>query len=282
MSLTMGSAPLGPRPAGVFNFERGGPAHALYLEPSPRSVRGLLGSETVVDSRRAKLLHETGHLPIYYFPRSDVRFDLLEPTDHSTHCPFKGDARYWTVRAGDAVAENAVWGYEDPIEGAPPIADHVAFYWDRIDRWFEEDEEVFVHPRDPYHRVDVLPTSRHVRVGIGDDVLAETTRAQMLLESNLPPRWYIPRADVRMDMLTAVETTTACPYKGAATYWSASAGGEEHPVLAWTYEEPLAEVGRIAGLVCFFDERVDLDVDGERQERPQTPWASADWATAAR
>ena len=106
------------------------------------------------------LLHETGYLPVWYFPRSDVRFDLLEATDHTTHCPFKGDASYWTIRAGGKLAENKVWGYPEILPGTPDITDRVAFYWDAVDHWYEEDEEVFVHPRDPYHRVDIVPSSR--------------------------------------------------------------------------------------------------------------------------
>ena len=162
MGLTMGTGPFGQAPAGTFNFEPDAPKdHALYLEPSPRRVRGVIGGETVVDSTDVQLLHETGYLPVWYFPRSDVRFDLLEATDHTTHCPFKGDASYWTIRVGDRVAENAAWAYPEPVAGSAFLADCVAFYLDAVDEWFEEDEQVFVHPRDPYHRVDIArPSSR--------------------------------------------------------------------------------------------------------------------------
>ncbi len=189
MGLTMGTGPFGKKPAGTFNFQPDPPKqHALYLEPSPRRVRGVIGGETVVDSCHVALLHETGYLPIWYFPRSDVRFDLLEATDHTTHCPFKGDARYWTIRAGGKVAENKVWGYPEILPGTPDITGRVAFYWDAVEHWYEEDEEVFVHPRDPYHRVDLVPSSRNVRISLDGVVLAESSRPLACFETNLPTR----------------------------------------------------------------------------------------------
>ena len=272
MSLTMGTAPFGHAPAGEFNIDVPGRERLLYVEASPRRVRGLLGDEVVVDSRRVKLLHEHGHLPVWYFPLADVRQDLLEPTDHRTHCPKKGDASYHSVRVGDRVAENAVWHYPEPIEGARPLAGHVAFYFDALDRWLEEDEEVFVHPRDPYHRVDVLPTSRHVRVSFDGEVLAESARTLVLFETGLPPRYYIPREDVRA-ATTHNDVATRCPYKGVASYHDAAG----QPALAWEYREPIRAVAELADHVCFFAERVDLDVDGERQQRPRTPWSGTDW-----
>jgi uncharacterized protein (DUF427 family) len=275
MSLTIGTAPFGPRPGGAFNaaVERNGSGHALYFEESPRRVRGVFAGETIVDSYGAKLMHETGLLPVYYFPRDDVRMELLEPTEHSTHCPFKGDAAYWSVSVGERVAENAAWSYPEPIAGAPPLAGHLAFYWSSLDSWLEEDEEVFVHPRDPYHRVDVLDSSRHVRVSVNGEGVAETTRPKLLFETGLPPRYYIPDEDVRDEALVASDRTTRCPYKGIATYHSVRAGDALEEALVWTYDDPLPAVGKIAGHRCFFNERVDLEVDGELQERPQTQWS---------
>ena len=180
MALTVESGPFGERSKGTFNFDTGVlSAHTLYFEDSPRRVRVKFGGETIADSKRAKLLHETGHLPVYYFPEEDVRMDLLEESDHTTYCPFKGDASYWSVRVGDEVAENAVWSYPEPIDSAPPLAGYLAFYWNKMDHWFEEDEEVFVHPRDPYHRVDVLDSSRYVRVSVNGEVIAETERPKV-------------------------------------------------------------------------------------------------------
>jgi uncharacterized protein (DUF427 family) len=260
MSLTVGSAPFGPGFSGEWNFEYDGPAHALYLHPHPRRLRAVFAGETVLDTFRPQLLHETALLPRYYVPREDVRWELFEPTDHTTHCPFKGDARYWTLRVGDRVAENVVWNYPEPVDGAPDFAQLVSFYWKPLDHWYEEDEEVFVHPRDPFHRVDVLPTSRRVRVSLDGTELADTTRAQVLYESGLQPRWYIPREDVRLEAMRASDEQTQCPYKGVTTaYWSA--GDEE--AVAWAYDEPLPAVAPIAGHVAFYNERVELEVEGE-------------------
>ncbi len=200
MGLMSGTGPLGRRPAGMFNFTPPEPGQALYLEPTPRRIRVLVGGETIVDSRRAMLLHESGHQPVYYFPPADVRMDLLEPSDRHTRCPKKGEASYHTVRVGDRVVEAGAWYYPELIDGAPTaLQGMIAFYWNRMDHWLEEDEEVFVHPRDPYHRVDIVQSDRHVRVSLDGEVLAESSRALALFESNLPTRWYLPREDVRVE-----------------------------------------------------------------------------------
>lgn len=270
MGLMYGTGPLGPKPAGTFNFEPPPPGSALYLEPSPKRVRVQLGGETIADSRRVMLLHESGLQPVYYFPPDDVRRDVLEPSDKHTRCPKKGEASYFTLRVGDRVVEHGAWYYPHPIDGAPPIEDLIAFYWDRMDRWLEEADEVVVHPRDPYHRIDLLSSDRRVRISLEGRLLAETRRSIALFESNLPPRWYIPREDVVAEIEPS-DTVTRCPYKGQASYYSA-AGAED---LVWCYEEPLAEAGRIKGLLCFFNEKVDIELDGELQERPETPWSRA-------
>ena len=241
----------------------------LYLERTPKRVRAVVSGETVADSVRAMLLHETGHQPVYYFPSTDVRADLLVQSDRHTHCPKKGEASYYSIRVGERVVENAAWYYPSLVAGAPEeLTGAVAFYWDRVDAWFEEDEEVFVHPRDPYHRVDVLASARQVRVRLDGELLAETRRALALFETGLPVRWYIPRADV-LASLTESDTVTRCPYKGTARYYSADGEGD----LIWCYERPFAEVGRIAGLLAFWNERVDLELDGVAQERPESPWS---------
>jgi uncharacterized protein (DUF427 family) len=264
MGLMTGSGPLGRKPAGTFNSER-----TLYLEPTPKRVRVVVADETVADSRQAMLLQESGHQPIYYFPPEDVRTDLFEPSDRHTHCPKKGEASYYTIRVGDDVLDAAAWYYPDPIAGSPPaLRGMIAFYWNRMDRWLEEDEEVFGHPRDPYHRIDVRPSDRHVRISLDGELLAESTRPMALFESNLPPRWYLPREDV-IASLEPTDTVTYCPYKGRASYYSI--GSEKD--LVWSYEQPLPDAARIEGLVCFFNERVDLELDGELIERPESPWS---------
>jgi uncharacterized protein (DUF427 family) len=271
MGLMTASGPFGPKPAGRFNFRAPASARALYLDPSPKRVRAVVAGEAVADSSRTVLLHESGHQPIYYFPPSDVRSDLLEPTDHHTFCPKKGRASYYSIRVGDRVVENAAWYYPDPIDTAPAgLKGLIAFYWRAIDQWLEEDEEVFGHARDPYHRVDILESSRHVRVSLDGSLLAETRRAVAVFESNLPPRWYMPREDV-VGSLESSDTVTRCPYKGLASYWSVP-GFEDGRDLVWSYADPIPEASRLAGLVCFFNERVDLELDGELVDRPESPW----------
>lgn len=252
------------------------PDHRIRLEPSPRRVRVRFGGEWIADSTRMMLLHESGHLPVYYFPVDDVNQDLVAPSGHSTHCPYKGAAAYWTVNAGGRTSENAVWGYPEPYKEMAEIGlqGYRAFYWDRVDHWYEEDEEVFVHPRDPYKRVDAVASSRPVRVVVDGEAVAETARALFLFETGLPTRYYIPREDVRMDLLRPTGSSTRCPYKGVARYWSAVTGGAVHEDIAWSYEDPVPECPRIRGLVCFYNEHVDaILVDGVETGRPVTRWS---------
>jgi uncharacterized protein (DUF427 family) len=274
MGMMTGTGPLGRAPAGQFNFEPPSPGWAVYLEPTPKRIRVEVGGEVIADSRRAFLLHESGQQPIYYFPPSDVRAEFLEPSDRHTHCPKKGDASYYTIRAGGSEVAAGAWYYPEPLPDAPAhLKDLIAFYFNRMDRWLEEGEEIGVHPRDPYHRIDVLASDRSIRVSLDGELLAETSRATALFESNLPPRWYIPREDV-VAQLEASETVTHCPYKGAASYHSIKLAGDEPGTdLVWYYDDPLPEVGRIAGRLCFFNERVDIELDGELQERPDSPWS---------
>jgi len=273
MGLMSGTGPLGKKPAGMFNFEPPPPGQALYMEPCLKWVRVVLGGETIADSRRTLLLSESGHQPMYYFPPEDVRSDLFEPSDRHTHCPKKGEASYHSIRVGDRFEKAAAWYYPEPLEGAAPIKDLIAFYWDRMDHWHEEDEEVFVHPRDPYHRVDVLPTARHIRISLDGELLAESDEAMALFESNLPIRWYVPREDVRVE-LEPTDTETRCPYKGTAGYYAVRLpNGETVKDLIWYYSDPLPAVNRIAGRLCFFNERVDVEVDGDPEPRPETVWS---------
>ena len=257
------------------------PDYKITFEPSPRRVRVQLNGEWIADSTKAHLLFETRHLPVYYFPRSDVRLDLLTPTEHHSFCPYKGTASYWTIRVGDKTAENAVWGYPEPYDEVALIQDFLALYWDRVDHWYEEDEEIFVHPRDPYKRVDVVASSRHVQVILGGETVADTKRARFLFETRLPTRYYIPQEDVRMELLVPSEKTSACPYKGRARYWSAKIGGRDYPDIVWFYPEPIAECPKIRGLLSFFNEQVDaILVEGIEVPRPVTPW-SKDWKEKA-
>ncbi|MGF1609657.1 MAG: DUF427 domain-containing protein [Kiloniellales bacterium] len=250
------------------------PGYRIDFEPCAKRVRVVFGGETIADSTAVRLLRETAHTPVYYFPRQDVRFDLLQPTDHSTFCPFKGEASYWTVTAGGRSAENAVWGYPAPYAEVAEIADTVAFYWDRMDHWYEEDEEVFVHARDPHVRIDILESHRPLTVVVAGETVAETSRARFLFETGHPTRHYIPRDDVRADCLLPSESHTSCPYKGTASYHAVKIGGELFEDLVWFYPDPLPEVGRIKDYLCFYNEKVEaIFLDGEELPRPRTKWS---------
>jgi uncharacterized protein (DUF427 family) len=249
------------------------PDHRVETEPSPRWVRVEINGVTIASSKRPLLLRETGLRPTYYFPREDVRMDLLEPTDLSTHCPYKGDASYWTIKVGDRVEKDAVWSYENPYPEHPEIKEYLAFYWAKVDHWYEEAEEIFKHPRDPYHRVDVIQSTREVRIEINGQTVAESRNPRLLFETGHPTRYYLPREDVRMDLLTPTATESVCPYKGQASYWTAKIGDIELKDIVWSYENPIAECPKVKGLMSFFNEKVDVFVDGERQERPITSWS---------
>jgi uncharacterized protein (DUF427 family) len=244
----------------------------IHFEPTTRRVRVMLGGTTIADSRAAMLMLEKRRMAIYYFPIKDVRQDLLVPTSFKSHHPGKGEATFFSVKVGEKVAEKAAWRYLDPERSE--LKDYVAFYWDKMDAWFEEDDEVFVHPRDPYHRVDVLNSSRHVKIVVGGEVVAETHRPRLLFETGLPVRYYIPKVDVRLDLLTPTHTHTRCPYKGIASYWSLTVKGKEFKDIVWGYPAPIPECPKIENLLCFYDEKVDaVYIDGEKQERPTTPWS---------
>jgi uncharacterized protein (DUF427 family) len=243
-------------------------AGRVRVEQGAKRVRAYLGGRVVVDTMRPWLVWEVPYYPAYYFPVQDVRTDLLVPSATVTHTPSRGDAQHFTIKAGGKTAEDAALRYvESPIA---ELRDLIRLDWDSMDGWFEEDEEVYTHPRDPYTRVDILPTSRQMRVELDGVVLAESTNARVLFETGLPPRWYIPKTDVRMELLAPTGTATHCPYKGQAQYWAVRVGDRLVEDLAWSYRTPLPESQKIAGLVAFYNERVDLFIDGQLQERPDT------------
>ena len=249
------------------------PEHFVDFEPSPKRIRVSFGGETIVDTTNGLIVYERGHVPVYYMPRADVAMDLLTASAHSTHCPFKGDASYWNITVGDRVAENALWSYPDPISAVPELKGHAAFYWNRMERWLEEDEEIFVHARDPHVRIDILPSSRRVEISLDGTVLADSTQALFLFETGLPVRYYIPAEDLRHDVLVVSELETACPYKGIADYHHVDLAGTRHENLVWHYTSPVREAAPIRDYHCFFNERVDIRVDGLLQDRPKTKWS---------
>jgi uncharacterized protein (DUF427 family) len=233
MSLTIGRGPFGPDPAGRFDFDA--PRQIRYDEAFPRRVRGILGGVPVVDSEGVRLVHATGSLAHYAFPAEDV---------HVACAPVPG------------------------LDGFVTVA------WDSVDAWFEEDERILVHPRDPYHRIDVHATSRRVRVSVEGTEVACSSRVRALYETSLPTRWYFPRVDVRLDHLRESPTVTECAYKGAARHWTFVRGDRVVPDVAWSYDDVVWREGEeIRNLVAFYDERVDIEIDGVLRERPVTRWS---------
>lgn len=241
----------------------------VRIEESAKRVRVMLGGEVVADTKHPLLVWEKPYYPTYYFPEQDVRTDLLVDTGEMVHSPSRGDAEQYVVKVNGS--EGAAYSYPDPkIE---ELAGHYAFVWGTMGHWFEEDEEVFVHARDPYTRIDVVPSSRRVRVEIDGVTVADSTNAFFLFETGLPVRYYLPKTDVAMAMMIPTDTRTQCPYKGTARYWSAEVNGDSYEDILWGYDAPLPESQKILGLVSFYNEKVDILVDEELQDRPKTKFA---------
>jgi uncharacterized protein (DUF427 family) len=243
----------------------------LMWEPSERWVRGRKGDVTVVDSHHPVLVWEPDFpVPLYAFPREEVRTDLLCPAKNPPTGRHTGSRIFYDLEINGELLENAAWTFP-----ADDLAGCIAFEWFRrsgrgLDHWYEEEEEIFIHPRDPHKRVDALPSSREVRVEIDGTVVADTHRPVLLFETSLPTRYYIPREDVRLDLLEPTGHSTGCPYKGTARYWSWRGEGDVPPNIVWSYPEPLPAVAAIRDRLAFYNEAVDITVDGERLERPAT------------
>jgi uncharacterized protein (DUF427 family) len=211
----------------------------MRIERGAKRVRANLGGRLVADTTRPILVWEVPYYPTYYIPAEDVRTDLVE-------------------------AE---------VAALPELEDAVRLEWEAMDAWFEEDEQVFTHPRDPYTRVDILPSSRHVRIEVDGVTVAESDKPTLLFETGLPVRYYLPKPQVRMDLLVPTDSVSHCPYKGQAAWWSVRTGDDVHADLAWSYRTPLPESQKIAGLVAFYNEKADIHVDGVLQERPVTKFS---------
>lgn len=254
--MTSGPAPNYPQMAAL----RG------RTEPAPRRVRGLVGGHVLFDTTAARYVWEVPYYPQYYIPVADVDLDLLTDENHSQKVQF-GPSKLYSI-TGSSDDKPAVRIFD--ADGDGPVAGFVRVEWDSVE-WFEEDEKIVGHPRNPYSRVDALRSHRHVRVELDGTLLADTHSPVLLFETGLPTRYYIDRTDVSFASLTHSDTKTLCPYKGTTSeYWSVNVGGDVHPDLAWSYHYPLPAVSAIAGLVAFYDEKVDVTVDGVPQERPIT------------
>lgn len=255
-------------PKDLFNI-----GEAIAAELSPRWVRVRFAGEFVADSKSTILLREDDRPPVYYFPQEDVRTDLLEKSEKVARFPNLGTTQFWHLARGERRADNSVFSHPEASNDYPYLDDHLAFKWAEMDAWFEEEEQVFVHPRDPYKRVDVLPSSRHVVVELEGVILAESRRPYLLFETGLPTRYYLPWEDVKTELLEESSTQTMCPYKGTAGYFHLRIGERLFEDYVWTYPDPVPECPKIAGLLAFFNERVDIRIDGELQDRPETPWS---------
>ncbi len=263
MGLTFGDGPLSPRPPQTVNYDVTGPAHKLLMQPFPRRVRAEFAGRTVLDTTRGVLLHETAILPQLYVPEQDLDASAFTPTDHSTHCPFKGDATYRSLTVGDRTVENALWAYPEPVATAPWLEGYAALYWSAADTWYDEDEQVLGHLTDPYHRVDVRRSSRHVQVFAGDALVAESRAPLVVSETGLPNRYYLAPDDVTA-ALEPTATRTVCSYKGEAHYWTVRLpDGRELTDAVWGYPKPLPEAPALTGRIALLHDDLRTVVDGE-------------------
>jgi uncharacterized protein (DUF427 family) len=264
----------------------------LRYEPTAKRIRAVLGGDTVVDSTRALLVWEPRRIvPSYAVPADDVRGDLV-PAGPAGAGPGEDvgvalpdvtalhvlDPRTpFAVHSTDGEAADLVAaGQERPGAGFRPadkdLAGMVILDFGAFDAWYEEDELNVGHPRDPFHRIDVLPSSRQVQLELDGQVLADSSRPALLFETMLPARYYLPRADVTAELIPS-DTKTWCAYKGQASYFSVSVGGRVVPDIAWSYTDPRHDAVQVRDLIAFFDEKIDVILDGERRARPVTPWS---------
>ena len=249
-------------------------AGRVRAERGHKRVRPILAGQVVADTIQPILVWEVPYFPTYYVPATDVRATLV-PAGAGERSPSRGQAELFDVKVttatATATATAAARQYRDsPIE---LLRDAIRLDWNAMDEWLEEDEPIYTHPRDPYHRVDILASSRRVEVEVDGVVVADSDQPRILFETGLPPRYYLPLSQVRLDLLRPSETVSHCPYKGTATYWTLDLAGRRYDDLVWIYRSPLAESQKVAGLACFYNEKVDLRVDGVAQERPRTPFS---------
>jgi uncharacterized protein (DUF427 family) len=236
------------------------------MEPTDRWIRGTVNGETVVDSKHARLMIESPGEVDYYFPLEDVRVDLLEESEETETSGYRGTRKFWDLRQNGQVVKKAAWTYESK-DKRPDFSGYLAFDWKAMDHWFEEEEEVFLHARNPYHRIDTIKSSRHVKVFIDGVKIADTNGPFLLFETSLPTRYYIPLEDVEQAYLTPTDTHSVCPYKGTASYYSMTVNGETYKDIIWTYPEPIPEAPRLKGTASFWpekDKRIQIFVDGEK------------------
>lgn len=235
------------------------------FEPTERWVRASVDGVTVVDSKRAMLLIESPSELDYFFPEGDIASGVLIESDHAQTSGYRGVKRFWHVRANGRLIENAAWSYE-PKQNRPDVSDYIALAWHKMDHWYEETEEIFQHPRNPYHRVDFIDSTRTAAVLINGVKIAESKRPLLVFETSLPLRVYFPEEDVDFSYLTTTEAHTRCPYKGRASYYTVTINGESYKNVVWTYPDPIPEAPRLASKIAFWpekDRRIELLIDDE-------------------
>jgi uncharacterized protein (DUF427 family) len=260
MGLAWQQGPLAPGAIGRFLVPDPLPERLLYAEPLRRRMRVRFGQAWIADSEDVVLLHEPGRYPVAYFPLAAVTQGALEPSEHTTKHRDLGTTSWYTVRAGSESKPRAAWQHIELPGYAGDLKGRVAFAWPAMDAFYEEDDRIIGHAADPYHRIDIRKTSRHLVVRHDDQVIADTTRPLALFESGFAPRWYVPRTDVTETALTAVEFQTFCPYKGMCSYYDVG----EARRAAWSYLNAWPEVGSVAGFISFEPDKVEVSLDGKR------------------
>lgn len=231
------------------------------MAPVPRRIRAVVAGRTILDTTGARYVWEHPRYPQYYIPVADIDPAVLVDEDHQQKLS-RGTARRFGLQVEDVSRSHALRVYgDDAITG---VAGMARLEWDAVDAWYEEDERVFVHPRDPYTRVDAIRSTRHVEVRLDGVLLAESGSPVMVFETGLPTRYYLGRLDVDDTHLTPSDTVTECPYKGTTSaYWTAQVGESTVPDAAWAYDFPTRALQPIAGLVAFYNEKVDITLDGK-------------------
>jgi uncharacterized protein (DUF427 family) len=244
--------------------------HSIRVEHGRKRVRILLAGELVADTTSPLLVWEVPYYPTYYIPAADVRAKLIPAGSESSELLGEGEVLSVEVPGG-ATADRAARRY--PASPARQLQDAVRFDWNAMSEWLEEDEPVYTHARDPHTRIDILASSRHVRVEIDGVTVADSRSPRILFETGLPPRYYLPLSDVKMELLRPSVSESHCPYKGTAGYWSVDIGPSFYKDIVWIYRTPLPESQKIAGLAAFYDEKVDVFIDGVKQHRPHTKFS---------
>jgi len=260
MGLSWQQGPLAPAAVGRFLTPTPLPERLLYAEPLRRRMRVRLADAWIADSEDVVLLHEPGRYPVAYFPLGDIGDGVLEDGGHVTRDRDLGATSWYTVRAGGQSKTRAAWRHTELPDYAGELQRRVAFVWRAMDAFYEEDQRIFGHAADPYHRIDIRPTSRRLVVRDRERVVADTTRPLALYESGFAPRWYVPRADVDESALTAVDGQTFCPYKGLCSYYDIGGAGR----AAWSYLDAWPEVGRVSGFLSFEPDKIEVTLDGRR------------------